>query len=129
LIGVAGMRREAEGVGRVSPHSELGGAATAVTIYGRTYHLRGSEDEPYLRELAAVVDRKMREVAEGSATADTVKIAILAALNIADDYLQARRGGPVGGTDELDARLARMVTLLDEAIGSEVAGFAGSAEE
>jgi cell division protein ZapA len=91
-------------------------AAKAVTIYGQTYHLRGSEDESYLTELASLVDRRMREVVEATNTADTLRVAILAALNIADDYLQARRGraAPVDG--ETDERLARMITLLDEAL-------------
>jgi cell division protein ZapA len=92
------------------------GAATAVTIYGQTYHLRGSEGEPYLTELASLVDRRMREVVEATGTADTLRVAILAALNIADDYLQARRGRAVPLDGESDERLARMITLLDEAL-------------
>ena len=89
---------------------------TTVRIFGQTYHLRGTEDEAYLNELAALVDRQMREVVEATETADTLKVAILAALNIADDYLQARRGNEVPLDRETDRRLARMVTLLDEAL-------------
>lgn len=89
---------------------------TTVKIFGQTYHLRGTEDEAYLNELAALVDRQMREVVEATETADTLKVAILAALNIADDYLQARRGNEVPLDRETDRRLARMVTLLDEAL-------------
>ena len=89
---------------------------TAVTIYGQTYQLRGNEDGTYLTQLADHVDRKMREVVEATGTADTLKVAILAALNIADEYLQAR-GGHVAPMDSgTDARLARMVTMLDEAL-------------
>jgi len=97
--------------------------ARPVTIFGRTYHLRGNEDPAYLDKLAAVVDRKMREVAEGSGTADTLKVAILASLNIADDYLETRRNksGPHGSPDEededTDRRVARMVSVLGEALG------------
>jgi len=91
-------------------------AATAVTIYGQTYHLRGNEGETYLTELASLVDRRMREVVEATGTADTMRVAILAALNIADDYLQARRGRAVPLDGESDERLARMITLLDEAL-------------
>jgi cell division protein ZapA len=89
---------------------------TTVKIFGQTYHLRGTEDEAYLNELASLVDRQMREVVEATETADTLKVAILAALNIADDYLQARRGNEVPLDRETDRRLARMVTLLDEAL-------------
>ncbi len=99
----------------MSDRAEASGA-TAVTIYGQTYHLRGNEDRAYLTELASHVDRKMREVVEATGTADTLKVAMLAALNIADEYLQAR-GGHVAPMDSgTDARLARMVTMLDEAL-------------
>ena len=93
------------------------GEATTVRIFGQTYHLRGAEeDEAYLNELASLVDRQMREVVEATQTADTLKVAILAALNIADDYLQARRGNEVPLDRQTDRRLARMVTQLDEAL-------------
>lgn len=92
--------------------------STAVTIFGQTYHLRGGEDGAYLTELASIVDRKMREVVETTGTADTLKVAVLAALNIADDWLQARRGRG-GSTDpRAEERLARMITLLDEALAT-----------
>jgi cell division protein ZapA len=94
---------------------------TPVSIYGRTYNLRGEADAEHLAELAALVDGTMREVAQSTGTADTLKVAIMAALNIADDYLQARRGLPTGRDGEIDKRLARMVTLLDEALAEGVA--------
>ena len=90
--------------------------STAVTIFGRTYHLRGEGDSEYLIELADIVDRKMREVAEATGTADTLKVAILASLNIADDYLKASREGVASGDAAPEKRLARMVALLDEAL-------------
>jgi len=93
---------------------DSGPAPTPVTIFGRTYYLRGDEDPGYLAELASEVDRKMREVAEATGTADTLKVAILAALNIADDCMQARRAAGIpAGTEE---RLQSLVTLLDEAL-------------
>jgi cell division protein ZapA len=90
--------------------------STAVTIFGRTYHLRGGGDSEYLIELADLVDRKMREVAEATGTADTLKVAILASLNIADDYLKAGRERIAPGDRATEKRLARMVTLLDEVL-------------
>lgn len=90
--------------------------STAVTIFGRTYHLRGEGDSGYLIELADLVDRRMREVAEATGTADTLKVAILACLNIADDSLKAGRGGSTPGGEAPAKRLARMVALLDEAL-------------
>jgi cell division protein ZapA len=97
------------------PEDQSGGA-TAVAIFGQTYHLRGGDDGAYLTDLASHVDRRMREVVEATGTADTLKVAILAALNIADESFQARggRSAPIMGSS--DPRLARMITLLDEAL-------------
>ena len=90
--------------------------STPVTIFGRTYHLRGQSDPGYLAELAADVDRRMKEVADATGTADTLKVAILAALNIADERFQASRSlvPKLDGEDE--ARLDRLLALLDEVL-------------
>ncbi len=93
----------------------IDGGATAVTIYGQTYYLRGG-DGVALTRLAAAVDRRMQEVVEATGTADTLKVAVLAALNIEDDYLRARRGDDVPTDDVTEERLDRMITLLDEAL-------------
>ena len=102
----------------MAEQSSQPGGATPVTIYGRTYQLRGHDDPDYLRELAARVDERMREVVEATATADTLKVAILAALNLADECEQAGRTDEPGRRRSRDAekRLARMVTMLDEAL-------------
>lgn len=86
---------------------------------GRTYHLRGHEDQEYLQQLAKLVDGKMREVASATGTADSMKIAILACLNLADDYIQANRNGGMASENpdaDHQRRLTQMVTLLDEAL-------------
>jgi cell division protein ZapA (FtsZ GTPase activity inhibitor) len=91
--------------------------ATTVTIFGRSYHLRGGGDPDYLTHLAAIVDRKMREVAGATGTADTLKVAILGALNLADDALQGRgTDGARKWTDDDDERVRRMIEILDEAL-------------
>lgn len=86
---------------------------------GSTYHLRGHKDQEYLQQLAKLVDGKMREVASATGTADSMKIAILTCLNLADDYIQAsRNGGTASQNPDADhqRRLTQMVTLLDEAL-------------
>lgn len=89
---------------------------TPVTIYGRTYHLKGEGEAGYLEELAAEVDRRMKEVGETTGTADTLKVAILAALNITDEWFRSsRRRDPVAKT-EPEERLARLTALLDEVL-------------
>ena len=63
---------------------------TTVRIHHREYEIR-AEDTAYLEELAAILDRKMAEVAAQTPTVDTLKVAVLAALNLADDWLSAEK--------------------------------------
>jgi cell division protein ZapA len=56
-----------------------------VEIYDQVYNLRGVDAE-YVTRLAEFVDKKMRSVAEQTSTVDSLRLAILAALNIADEY-------------------------------------------
>jgi cell division protein ZapA len=61
-----------------------------VEIYDESYNLRGS-DPAYIQRLAEIVDAKMRAVAQHTSTVDSLRVAVLAALNIADDYNQLKR--------------------------------------
>jgi cell division protein ZapA len=56
-----------------------------VEIYDQVYNLRGTDAE-YILKLAEFVDGKMRSVAEQTSTVDSLRLAVLAALNIADEY-------------------------------------------
>jgi cell division protein ZapA len=105
----------------MSENAAAAGGVTPVTIYGRTYRLRGDGDDAYLNELAAMVDGRMREAAGGSGTADTLKVAILTCLNLADECVRARHGStgsPSRRDDDLEDRMARMVARLEQALGS-----------
>lgn len=62
-----------------------------VEIYGRRYTLRGDADEGYAKELAALVDRKMNEVAGHAKGAQLSKLAILTAINLAHELLQLKK--------------------------------------
>ena len=59
-----------------------------IEIYDQKYKIRvkGEEDEQYISQLTSFVDQKMREVAVKSKSADAVKVAVLAALNISDEH-------------------------------------------
>jgi cell division protein ZapA len=61
-----------------------------VEIYGQYYNIRGTDDGGYITELAEYVDMKMKEIADQTPTIDSLKVAILAALNITDQYFQLR---------------------------------------
>jgi cell division protein ZapA len=69
--------------------SDSSGSVTSVKIYNQTYGIRGN-DPKHIRRLAELVDHKMCEVAEYTPTVDSAKVAILAALNIADEYISAK---------------------------------------
>ena len=56
-----------------------------IEIYGQAYNVHADGNEEQLKELAAFVDAKMRMVAEATHTVDSVRVAVLAALNIADE--------------------------------------------
>jgi len=62
-----------------------------VDIFGRRYNIRGDHDPSTIRALARYVDQRMRQVAEQVAPGDVVGVAVMAALNIADDYYKTRR--------------------------------------
>ncbi len=61
-----------------------------VTIYGTEYPIRGETDAEYIKKVAEYVDQKMYEVERSSSAKSTVKVAILAALNIADELFRER---------------------------------------
>ena len=64
-----------------------------IEIYGQKYRIRvkGEEDEKYIGHLTSYIDQKMREVAVKSKSVDNLKIAVLAALNIADEFFLCQK--------------------------------------
>jgi len=61
-----------------------------VEIYGQIYSLKGTDDSARIRELAAYVDAKMKEIEKGTGTVDSLRVAILTALTIADELSRLR---------------------------------------
>jgi cell division protein ZapA len=96
---------------------EKRGSVTQVEIYGQTYSVRAEGDSSYVHDLARFVDSRMKEVAEQTATVDTTKIAILAALNISDDLHRVEKNRMDNPTDAL-ARAERLIRKLDDALGA-----------
>ena len=89
--------------------------STTVEIFGQSYNVRGDGDPDYLLELARFVDSRMRDVAAQVATVDPAKIAILAALNIADEFSRYRKqredaaGIWIERTEEISDRLSEVI--------------------
>ena len=61
-----------------------------VIIYDQEYFVRGDLDEEYIQKLAKYLDVKMRAIAGRTRTVDSLRVAVLAALNIADEYHQVK---------------------------------------
>jgi cell division protein ZapA len=100
------------------PAHDARNTSVRVEIFDQAYNLRGSDPE-YIMKLAAYVDRKMRAVAEATATVDSMRLAVLAALNIADEYHAAKRqgsGGSSGGSSDYLERATRLSQVLDEVL-------------
>jgi cell division protein ZapA len=85
-----------------------------VEIYDQAYNLRGTDPE-YIFKLAEYVDSKMRAVAEQTATVDSLRLAVLAALNIADEYHVLRRKYDIV-TGEVAQRTRNLAGALDEVL-------------
>jgi cell division protein ZapA len=86
-----------------------------VEIFDQGYNLRGT-DPDYILRLAEYVDSKMRAVAEHTHTVDTARLAVLAALNVADEYHLLKRKVD-GGTSDSSKRARQMLNALDEVLG------------
>ncbi len=83
-----------------------------VEIFGQVYSLKGRDDPAYIRELAAFIDAKMKEVQKGTGTADPHRVAILMALTITDELYRLReRYGILEKTSENAA--SRLLDLTE----------------
>ena len=87
-----------------------------VQIYDQTYHLSGQNAE-HIRQLAAQVDAKMRAVAAQGRTVDSLRVAVLAALNMADELSQRSEAPSSARLGQ--ARAITLRGLLDEVLDDE----------
>jgi cell division protein ZapA len=91
------------------------GRVIPVEIHGQRYPIRTDLDQDYVARLATYVDQKMRTAADATPTGDSLRLAVLTALNIADelfrcrDITQARDG-------ELAERAGELERLLDRVL-------------
>ena len=83
-----------------------------VEIYDQTYTMRSDGNPDYIKKLAQYVDQRMREISSGTLTVDSRKVAILAALHIADELHQLRRIHEQAD-DQLATRSAECAEMLD----------------
>jgi cell division protein ZapA len=86
-----------------------------VEIGGQQYPIRSTLDERYVTELAAYVDRKMRTASESAPASDLLGLAVLVALNIADELFRAR-ASQTEAEDEINQRAMRLERYVDEVL-------------
>ena len=95
--------------------SETVAQSIRVEIYNQTYNIRSDGDNDYILRLAEYVDGKMREISSGTLTVDSLKVAILAALHIADEYHQLKNSQEKSD-HQLASRSAEMTEMLDHVL-------------
>ena len=86
-----------------------------VEIAGQRYPIRSALEERYVAELAAYVDVKMRTAQDSAPTSDTLGLAVLVALNIADEYFRAR-SQQSDAHGALNERALRLEQIVDEVL-------------
>ena len=86
-----------------------------VEIMGQRYPIRSALDVEYITLLASYVDEKIQSATELSTGGDTVRIAVLTALNIADEYFRARDSNTHLGND-LQKRATEIEQIVDRAL-------------
>ena len=104
------------GFGRVinkgSMEASTSSPTIRVEIYNQTYNIRSDGDTEYIIQLAEFVDSRMREISSGTLTVDSLKVAILAALHIADE-LHRLKNMHEQADSQLAARSAECAEMLD----------------
>jgi len=97
------------------PHmQDASNGSVRVEIFDQGYNLRGTDPE-YILKLAEYVDIKMRAVSQQTHTVDTARLAVLAAINIADEFHMLRKRVD-GGTTDSSRRAKQLLNALDEVL-------------
>ncbi|HEX9189238.1 MAG TPA: cell division protein ZapA [Vicinamibacteria bacterium] len=93
-----------------------------VEIFGQTYAVKAGDDPAYVEKLAAFVDGEMKDVSRASGAVDSLRVAVLAALNLADECHRLRREADAARSasrvsSAADERVARLAKALGAALG------------
>ena len=87
----------------------------SVEINGQRYPIRTTLDQEYVERLAIYIDQKMRAAADSTPTGDSLRLAVLTALNVADELFRCRDGTRVGN-GELAERAGELERLVDRVL-------------
>ena len=104
------------GIGQMLNKSSMESTSTSPTIrveiYNQTYNIRSDGDTEYIIQLAEFVDSRMREISSGTLTVDSLKVAILAALHVADELHRLKHMHEQADS-QLAARSSECAEMLD----------------
>ena len=91
------------------------GSLVSVTIFGQSYSLRADEDGNYVEDLARYIDAKMRTLSESTGASEPLRVAVLAAINVADELfkLQERHASSEA---RVESTARDLLTALDESL-------------
>jgi cell division protein ZapA len=89
-----------------------------VVIQGQRYPVRSNLDPAYVAALAAYVDEKMRQASEANDTTDFIRVAVLAALNLADEVF-CQRADRQDSVSRVASRAGEIERLLDRVLAAE----------
>lgn len=92
-----------------------GTSVISVKIFGREYKIKGHADKSYIEEMARYVDEKMKELAGSTSMPSQDRLAILAALNIADELFQ-ERSKATETFSSVERKASDLITLLDQSL-------------
>ena len=87
-----------------------------VQIFGKVHQLRADDDPEHMRKVAELVDAKMGQIADHGGTADSYSVAVLAALELADELLRLREERQGAVADESD-RIAALLERVEDVTG------------
>lgn len=100
----------------VNDAPDFSSRVVSVEIQGLRYAIRSSLDEQYIVRLASYVHGKMERAQEEVPTGESLKVAVLAALNIADELFRAREGESAPHKHEFLRRAGELERLVDQAL-------------
>jgi cell division protein ZapA len=96
-----------------------------VSIFGKTYSIQGEASDEYIQKLARYVDGKMHEISDATGSGNIAQIAILTALNIADEFYQLKEQEGLVESD-IAERAKALISMLEEGLIGDVFGNSGT---
>jgi cell division protein ZapA len=91
------------------------GRVITVEIHGQRYPIRSSLDHDYVLRLAAYVDEKIKAAADTTPTGDSLRLAVLAALNVADELFRVREATRAKDS-QIAERAGELERILDRVL-------------